>query len=174
MGYFDPEKCPIEKFRHWIRFLNKHSIIKDALTLNAPLKIDPLRLVCTNSVVSNDVVTFIILDKHCRIDESLVCKALNFSNGNFVNLPYDQDLMSFFSNINYQGVVDLTKLSKSNLVNEWDCFFDTLAKFLLIVLKQVFTISRLYFSTLALSWLIFKELIFSANLECNGQKNYLC
>ena len=98
------------------------------MTLNTPLKIDPLRLVCINYIISNDVVTFIILYKQYRIDESMVLKALNFPSGNFVNLSYDHDLISFFNNINYQGPVDLTKISKSNLVNEWDCFFDTLAK----------------------------------------------
>ena len=36
--------------------------------------------------------------------------------------------MSFFTNIYYQGPVDLTKISKSHLVDEWSCFFDTLIK----------------------------------------------
>ena len=89
---------------------------------------DPFRLVCTNSVVLNDVITFIISDKQYRIDESVVCMALNFPSRNLFGLPSDQDLIFFFTNINYQGHVDLTKISKSNLVNEWDCFFDTLAK----------------------------------------------
>ena len=128
VGYFDPEKCSIEKFRSWIRFLNEHSIIRYALTLNAPLKMGSLRLVCNNSDISNNIVTFIIFDKQYWIDESVVCRALNFTNGNFVALPSNQDPISFFTNINYHGPVDLTKISKSDLVNEWDFFFDTLAK----------------------------------------------
>ena len=82
------------------------------------LKIDLLRLVCTNSVISNEVVTFIIRDTRYRIDESVVRASLNFPADNLVNLPSDQDLVSFFTNINYQGPVDLTKLSKSHLVDE--------------------------------------------------------
>ena len=67
--------------------------------------------------------------------------------------------MSFFSNINYQGVVYLTKLSKSNLVNEWDCFFDTPAKlFANCTITSSHNISP-YFSTLVLLWLITKESI---------------
>ena len=128
VGYFEPENCSVVKFRPWIQFLNEHSIVKDSLTLNAPLKTDLLRLVCTNSVISNDVVTFIIRDTQYRIDESVVRAALNFPSDNLVNLPSDQELVSFFSNINYQGPLDLTKLSKSNLVDEWSCFFDTLIK----------------------------------------------
>ena len=128
IGYFDPVKCSVDKFRLWIRFLNEHSIIKDTLSLNAPLKTDPLRLVCTTSVVSNSVVTFNILNKQYQIDESVICTALNLPSGNIVSLPSDHELISFFQNINYQGQVDLTKISESNMVNEWDCFFDTLAK----------------------------------------------
>ena len=108
--------------------MNEDSIVRNALTLNAPLEIDLLRLVCTNSVISNEVVTFIIGDTQYRIDESVVRAALNFPADNLVNLPSNQELVSFFTNINYQGPVDLTKLSKSLLVDEWRCFFDTLIK----------------------------------------------
>ena len=98
------------------------------MTLNAPLKIDLLRLVCTHSVISNDVVTFIIRDTQYRIDESVVRAALNCSSDNLVNLPSHEELVSFFTNINYQGPLDLTKLSKSNMVDEWSYFFDTFIK----------------------------------------------
>ena len=64
--------------------------------------------------------------------------ALNFPSGNHVGLPSNQDLISFFTNINYHGHIDLTKLSKSNLVNEWDFFFDTLAKVLANCTKTSF------------------------------------
>ena len=42
VGYFDPPKCSVDKFRSWIRFLNEHSLIQDVLYLNTPLKMDPL------------------------------------------------------------------------------------------------------------------------------------
>ena len=54
--------------------------------------------------------------------------ALNFPAGNLVGLPTDEELVSFFTDIHYQGPIDLTKLSKSLLVDEWSCFFDTLIK----------------------------------------------
>ena len=126
--YFEPEKCSVVKFRPWIQFLNEHLIVKDSLTLNAPLKTDLLRLVYTTSVISNDVVTFTIRDRQYRIDESVVRAALNFLTENLVNLPSNQELVTFLSNINHQGPLDLTKLSKSSLVDEWSCFFDTLIK----------------------------------------------
>ena len=73
IGYFEPEKCSVANFKPWIQFLNEHSIVKESLSLNAPLKIDLLRLVCTNSVISNEVVTFIIgATMQYRIDESVV------------------------------------------------------------------------------------------------------
>ena len=62
------------------------------------------------------------------IDESVVARALNLPTYNLVSLPSNQTLTSFFQNINYQGQVDLTRLSKNNLVTEWDCFFETLVK----------------------------------------------
>ena len=95
---------------------------------NAPLKVELLRLSCTHSIISNEVVAFIIGDMQYRIDESVVHAALNFPADNLVNLTSDHELVSFFSNINYKGPLDLTKLSKSNLVDEWSCFFDTLIK----------------------------------------------
>ena len=101
VGYFEPKNCSVVKFRPWIQFLNEHSIVKDALTLNAPLKTDLLRMICTNSVISNDVVTFIIRDTHYRIDESVVRTTLNLPSDNLVNLPSDQEFVSFLSNINY-------------------------------------------------------------------------
>ena len=128
VGYFEPEKCSVVKFRPQIQFLNEHSIVNNSLSINAPLKIDLLRLVCTNSVISNEVVIFIIRDMQYRIDESVVRATLNFSANNLVNLPSDHELVSIFTNINYQGSVDLTKIFKSHLVDECSCFFDTLIK----------------------------------------------
>ena len=126
VGFFEPTNCSVAKFRPWIQFLNEHSLIHDSLSLNAPLKTDLLRLVCTRSVISNEVITFVVGGTQYRVDESVVRTALNFPADNLVGLPIDEELVSFFIDIHYQGPVDLTKLSKSLLIDEWSCFFDTL------------------------------------------------
>ena len=128
VGFFKPANCSVAKFRPWIRFLNEHSLVSDSLSLNAPLKTDLLRLVCTRSVISNEVITFIIGDTQYWVDESVVRAALNFPADNLVGLSTDQELVSFFTDIHYQGPVDLTRLSKSLLVDEWSSLFDTLIK----------------------------------------------
>ena len=128
VGFFEPANCSVAKFRPWISFLNEHSLVSTALSANAPLKSNLLRLVCTQSVISNEVITFIVGDTQYRVDESVVRTALNFPADNLVGLPTDQELVSFFQDIHYQGPVDLTRLSKSLLVDEWSSFFDTLIK----------------------------------------------
>ena len=60
VGFFEPANCSDAKFRPWIQFVNEHSIVRDSLSLNAPLKVDFLRLVCTCSVISAEFVTFIV------------------------------------------------------------------------------------------------------------------
>ena len=99
VGFFELANCSVAKFRPWIQFLNEHSIVRDALSLNAPLKIDLIRLVCTRSVISNEVVTFIFGDTQYQVDESAVRTALNFQADNLVGLPSDQQLVSFFIDI---------------------------------------------------------------------------
>ena len=128
VGYFHPAGCSIEKFRPWIQFLNEHPFLSNSMRLDAQLKIAPLHLVCTTSEINNNVVKFIIKDIEYTIDESVVSRVLGFPQDNFVPFPTDVELTNFFNNINYQGAITLTKLFKSNLVIEWDCFFDTLAK----------------------------------------------
>ena len=96
--------------------------------MNAPVKVKPLRLICISSEIANEVPNFRVQDHQYRIDESVVARALNLSTDNFVPLPSNEQLYSFFQIINYQGQIDMTRLSKSNLVTEWDCYFDSLAK----------------------------------------------
>ena len=139
VGFFEPSNCSVAKFWPWIQFLNEHSIVRDLISLNAPLKVDLLRLVCTHYVISNEVVTFIVGDTQYQIDESVVRAALNFQADNLVSLPSDQELVYFFTNSHYQGTLDLTKLSKSLLVDEWSCFFDTLIKVFANCTKTSFT-----------------------------------
>lgn len=55
----------------------------------------------------------------------MINEALNLSTDDFVSLPSDNEITKIFTNIHYQGVVDLTKISKSNLVNR---LFDTVTK----------------------------------------------
>ena len=64
---------------------------------------ESLRLICVNYVVENEVVTFRILEQQYQIDKSFVARALNLLADNLLSLPSDQDLTSFFQNINYQG-----------------------------------------------------------------------
>ena len=89
VGFFEPVNCSVAKFRPLIQFLNEHFLVRDALSLNAPLKIDLLRLVCTRSVISYEVVTFIVGDTQYRVDESVVRTILNFPADNLVGLPTD-------------------------------------------------------------------------------------
>ena len=43
VGFFEPANCSVAKFRPWRQFLNEHSIVRDALSVNAPLKTDLLK-----------------------------------------------------------------------------------------------------------------------------------
>ncbi|KAL8090000.1 hypothetical protein AgCh_039456 [Apium graveolens] len=89
-----------------------------------------IRLICTTSTVAADSnsFSFTVANTQYVVDETVINRALNFSMDNFCNLPSDNEISNFFHAINYQGVINLTKLSKSNLVSEWDIFFDTLSK----------------------------------------------
>ncbi|KAK1369616.1 hypothetical protein POM88_035708 [Heracleum sosnowskyi] len=101
-----------------------------AITMIVPLKHEPLRILCSTAIVSTYLssITFCVGDTHYTLNRDILCDALHFPRDNFVNLPSEADLIQFFTNIHYQGQVDLVKLSKSNLVGEWDLLFDTLAK----------------------------------------------
>ncbi|KAL8121917.1 hypothetical protein AgCh_018593 [Apium graveolens] len=124
------EKCDVEKFKPWIRFLNDHSIVSSAIKSNVLLNVDLLRLSCTTSTVADDFksFSFTVANTQYVVDEIVANRALNFPMDNLCNLPSENDISNFFNAIHYQGVINLTKLSKSNLVSEWDIFFDTLSK----------------------------------------------
>ena len=117
VGYFNPENCSVMKFHPWISILNEQSIVRDAFSMNAPLKVNPLRLICISSEIVNEVSTFRVQDRQYRIEESVVARALNLPTDNFVSLPTNEQLHSFFQDINYQGQIYITRLSKSNLVS---------------------------------------------------------
>lgn len=130
VGYFSPEDCSIARFRPWIVFLNEHSIIKDAIRANVQLKNQPLMQICSTFSLSHDAksFSFSVGDTVYTVDESVINTALNLPKDNFIDLPDDNMLVQFFQHINYQGTVELPKLTKSEVVSEWDVFFDTISK----------------------------------------------
>ena len=128
VGFVNPTVCSVVKFRPWIQFLNEHPIIGKCISLDVPLKTIPLKLVCTESVIDNDVVTFKIEDIVYRIDESVVSDALKLPNDKFVRVPSDPELIKFFTDIHYQEDINLAKIFKNKMVIEWYCLFDTLNK----------------------------------------------
>ena len=92
--------------------MNEHSIVRDAFTIKAPLKVNPLRLVCISCEIANEVLTFRVQDHQYRIDESVVARTLNLPTNNFVPLPSNEQLYSSFQSINYQGQIYMTQLTK--------------------------------------------------------------
>lgn len=53
---------------------------------------------------------------------------LNLPTADFVAKPSNNELTQFFTGINYQGQVNLSKLPKNGLVAEWYLVFDTLIR----------------------------------------------
>ncbi|KAK1364987.1 hypothetical protein POM88_040548 [Heracleum sosnowskyi] len=130
IGYFDPVKCPFDRFRPWIQFLNSQCCVSRAICLSVDLKIEPLRLLCSNAVISDDLnsISFTIEYTQYTITEGLFCEVFQLPRDNFDRTPSDIELIQFFNRIHYQGPLELPKLSNANLVCEWDILFDTLAK----------------------------------------------
>lgn len=130
VGYINPDDCPYERFKPWIRFLNEHSLISSAVSLEALLKIGPLRVMYTTSVVSNDLTSFSFMFNGSQhvVNKSTLSNVLDFPTEDFEPLPTEAELTQFFTGIHYHGVVDLKSLSKKNLMQEWDAFFDTISK----------------------------------------------
>ncbi|KAK1389145.1 hypothetical protein POM88_017323 [Heracleum sosnowskyi] len=130
VGYFDPLKFKVERFRPWIRFLNSETCISHAVCANAPLKIDPLRFLCSSVVIAGNSKSFSfnILNQQYTVTFELFCDVLHFPKDMFDPLPTDDELSQFFVNIHYQGPLQMVKLSKSFVVREWDLFFDTIAR----------------------------------------------
>ncbi|KAK1357390.1 hypothetical protein POM88_050646 [Heracleum sosnowskyi] len=130
VGYFDPLKCKVERFRPWIQFLNSETCVSHAICANALLKIDPLRFLCSSAVIAEDSksFTFNILNQQYTVTFDLFCDVLHFPKDRFDPLPTDDELSQFFVNIHYQGPFQMVKLSKSFVVREWDMFFDTIAR----------------------------------------------
>ncbi|KAK1387455.1 hypothetical protein POM88_015633 [Heracleum sosnowskyi] len=130
VGYFDPSKCKVERFKPWIRFLNSETCVSHAICASALLKIDPLRFLCSSVVIAEDSksFTFNILNQQYTVTLELFCDVLQFPKDRFDPLPSDDELSQFFVNIHYQGPLQMVKLSKSFLVRECDLFFDTIAR----------------------------------------------
>ncbi|KAK1370204.1 hypothetical protein POM88_036296 [Heracleum sosnowskyi] len=130
VGYFDPARCKVERFRPWIQFLNSNTCVSYAICANALLKIDPLRMLCSSAVIAEDSksFTFNILNQQYTVTFDLFCDVLHFPKDRFDPLPTDDELTQFFVNIHYQGPFQMVKLSKTFVVREWDLFFDTIAR----------------------------------------------
>ncbi|KAK1359672.1 hypothetical protein POM88_044146 [Heracleum sosnowskyi] len=130
VGYFDPSKCKVERFKPWIQFLNSETCISHAICATALLRIDPLRFLCSSAVIAENLksFTFNILNQQYTVTFELFCDVLQFPKDRFDPLPTDDELSQFFVNIHYQGPLQMVKLSKSFVVREWDMFFDTIAR----------------------------------------------
>ncbi|KAK1385867.1 hypothetical protein POM88_023602 [Heracleum sosnowskyi] len=130
VGYFDPSKCKVGRFKPWFQFLNSETCVSHAICASALLKIDPLRFLCSSAVIAENSksFTFNILNQQYTFTFELFCDVLHFPKDRFDPLPTDDELSQFFVNIHYQGPLQMVKLSKSFLVREWDLFFDTIAR----------------------------------------------
>ena len=136
-AYLDPEVCP-SRFKHWVRFLNKQCIASHALTASADLQIQPLYDFCSTALNSTLLEEYRLIgdirlgDVNGRnsilITSDNVNRVLGFPRGNFAEVPEEQELVQFFQTIEYQGDINLPKMSKGHLKPEWEIFFDTLAK----------------------------------------------
>ena len=58
VGYFDPKKCSVVKFKPWIQFSNEHSIFKYDIVTYVAFIIEPLKRLCHTTVVSRDNSSF--------------------------------------------------------------------------------------------------------------------
>ena len=130
VGSFNPSHCNVEKFRPWIKFLNEDTIVSSNFSLNPRLKTQVLNLICSTAIVSPNFkkFSFTVNGTQYSVDESILNECLNLPTDNFVELPTEPQLSQFFRDIGFRGELNLNKLSKSDLVPEWDLFFDTLSK----------------------------------------------
>lgn len=130
VSHFDPEKCSSERIRPWIRFLNEHSLIRDAISRDAPLKTEPLWLMCSTFALSPDTrsFSFKVGETSYVVNESILNTVLNLPNSDFVDPPLEVVMTRFFNDIHYRSAIDLSKMSKKFLVAEWDYFFDIISK----------------------------------------------
>ena len=129
-GYFNPDDCPVDRYKPWIQFLNEHSLVSYAITESPPLITEPLRLMCTTATVAKNKrsFSFVIQGTTYTCTSRTISEALHLPLDNLEPLPSVNDLIQFFTDLHYQSNINLTKMFKTNLVREWDLIFDTLAK----------------------------------------------
>lgn len=72
--------------------------------------------------------SFTFNGENYTVDELTFNAALNLPTDQFVDLPTNGDLIQFFTGIHYQGDIVLSRLNKKNLVQEWNIFFEIIAK----------------------------------------------
>jgi len=136
-AYLDPEVCP-SRFKHWVRFLNEQCIASTALTASAELQIQPLYDFYSTALNSTLLEEYRMIGdirlgdvngrRSILITSDDVNRVLGFPRGNFAEVPEEPELVQFFQTIQYQGDINLPKMSKGHLKPEWEIFFDTLAK----------------------------------------------
>ena len=136
-AYLDPEVCP-SRFKHWVRFLNEQCIASTALTASAELQIQPLYDFYSTALNSTLLEEYRMIGdirlgdvngrRSILITSDDVNRVLGFPRGNFAEVPDEPELVQFFQTIQYQGDINLPKMSKGHLKPEWEIFFDTLAK----------------------------------------------
>ena len=109
--------------------MNEHSLVRQALVRNADLKIEPLRQLCSTAEVSSNFssFTFSLAGTTHRLDANVLNQVLGFPTEDFVPPSSESQIINFFTSIHYSGELNINTLSKNQLVNEWNVFFDTLA-----------------------------------------------
>ncbi|XP_063944875.1 uncharacterized protein LOC135151160 isoform X1 [Daucus carota subsp. sativus] len=132
LASLNPDDCS-DRFRTWVRFLSRQSLVSTALTTDIEVKLQPLFDFYSNAVNSTTLENYKIIGdlpnrKRIVITVDDVNRILGLPRDNFEPDPSEDELRQFFQDIHYQGQIFLPKMSKGNLKAEWDVFFDTLAK----------------------------------------------
>ncbi|KAK1392928.1 hypothetical protein POM88_011984 [Heracleum sosnowskyi] len=125
--------------RPWISFLNQHSCVNYAICSNVDLKVDPLYLLCSTAVVSDDfsTISFNIQDTQYIITEETFCNALQFPRDNFDRLPTEEELTRLnFGHLLWEIVVRRVFNARKEFDNgrKIKCFYP---RFLSLVLNSL-------------------------------------
>ena len=99
-GYFDPTNCPVDRFKPWIRYLNKHCLASTAINEDTPPQIDPLKylyFIMVNSTLTSSFRINInnIWGRNITITNDGVHMILCFPCDNFEVMPTTTELTQF-------------------------------------------------------------------------------
>ena len=97
IGYFNPNKCSVLRLRPWIQFLNEHTLVSNALRLNAPIKTKLLRALClTASIPANNLsFSFVVQGTTYTVTPRVVNEALDLPLGGYLGTPTPNQLTQF-------------------------------------------------------------------------------